>query len=59
MTPNYGLCVHEVRRAFTPTMFALVAKENLELIQMDVKIAFLHGDLDEEIYMEQFEGYET
>ena len=32
-------------------MLRLVAKENLELVQLDVKTAFLHGDLDEEIYM--------
>ena len=34
-------------------MLGLVAIENLELVQMDVKIAFLYGDLDEDIYMQQ------
>ena len=32
-------------------ILGLVASLDLELEQMDVKTAFLHGDLDEEIYM--------
>ena len=32
---------------------------NLELEQLDVKIAFLHGDLDEKIFMEQQEGFKV
>ena len=38
-------------------VLALVAVLDLELEQLDVKTTFLHGDLDEEIFMEQPEGY--
>ena len=35
----------------------LAASMNLELEQLDVKTAFLHCDLDEEIFMEQPESF--
>ncbi|CAM8902544.1 unnamed protein product [Rhodiola kirilowii] len=37
-------------------IITIAALRNLEIHQMDVKTAFLNGDLDEEIYMEQPEG---
>lgn len=36
---------------------ALVAHFNMHLHQMDVKTAFLNGNLSEEIYMKQPEGF--
>ncbi len=34
-------------------ILALAALEDMEIHQMDVKTAFLNGELEEEIYMEQ------
>ncbi|TYK11049.1 putative Polyprotein [Cucumis melo var. makuwa] len=41
----------------TRVLFAIVALNNLLVHQMDVKTAVLNDDLEEEIYMEQFEGF--
>ena len=38
-------------------LIAIAALHNLDIHQMDVKTAFLNGDLEEEIYMSQPEGY--
>ncbi|MCO5560009.1 hypothetical protein L7F22_013615 [Adiantum nelumboides] len=39
------------------TILGLVAIEDMELVQMDVKIAFFHEDLDEYVYMQQTEEF--
>jgi hypothetical protein len=36
---------------------SLVTTFDLEIEQMDVKTTFLHGDLEEEIYMKQSKGF--
>ena len=59
---DYGVDFDEI---FSPVvkmktlrfMLGVVAADNLELIQLDVKTAFLHGDLKDEIYTEQPEGF--
>jgi len=45
------------RFATIRTLLAIAAGLGLRLHHMDVKTAFLYGDLDEEIYVEQPEGY--
>ena len=46
-----------VKHASIRILLALVAQFDLELAQLDVKTAFLHGDLEEEIYMSQPDGF--
>ncbi len=38
-------------------ILALAAIQDMEIHQMDVKTTFLNGDLEEEIYMEQPQGF--
>ena len=48
-----------VKVAFIRLILAIIAQLNLELYHMDVKTAFLNGELDEEIYMTQHMGFEV
>lgn len=47
-----------IRAATWRILLALVAIFDLEIEQMDVKGAFLHGVIDEEVYMEMPDGWE-
>ena len=38
---------------------SIIAAENIHLEQLNVTTAFLHGDLDEEIFMAQPKGFEV
>ena len=46
-----------VKHSSIRTLLAIVACYDLELEQLDVKTAFLHGELEEQIYMRQPEGF--
>ena len=48
-----------VRFASIRLILAIVTNLDLELYQMDVKTAFLNGELDEKIYMDQPIGFVT
>jgi hypothetical protein len=45
------------RYTSTCTIIALTASMGWKLHHMDVKIAFLNGDIEEEVYIEQPEGF--
>ena len=46
-----------VKMSSIRVVLGLAASLNLEIEQLDIKTTFLHGDLEEEIYMEQPEGF--
>ena len=48
-----------VKMSSIRVILGLTTSLDFELEQMDVNIAFLHGDLEEEIYMVQQEGFEA
>ena len=48
-----------VKLASIKILLAIVAIYGLEIHQMDVVMAFLAGDLEEEIYMEQSKGFKA
>jgi hypothetical protein len=61
---NYGL---DYDKMFSPVakittvriLFALAAIKSWKLLQMDVKNAFLYGELNRNIYMQQPQGFEN
>ncbi|WZZ37770.1 hypothetical protein YC2023_034029 [Brassica napus] len=48
-----------VKMSSIRVVLGLAAVLDLEIEQLDVKMAFLHGELEEEIYMEQPEGFKV
>ncbi|GJT97762.1 retrovirus-related pol polyprotein from transposon TNT 1-94 [Tanacetum coccineum] len=48
-----------VRHTSIRVLLSIVALQDLELEQLDVKTTFLHGHLEEEIYVEQPEGFKV
>ena len=59
-----GIDYHEtfspvVRITSIRVLLAFAIQFDLEIHQMDVRIAFLNGDLNEEIYMDQPKGFVT
>ena len=47
------------KMTFAHLFISLTATHNWDLHQLDIKNVFLHGDLQEEVYMEQPLGFVT
>ena len=52
-----GTYTHVVRMDSIKMVLTTAASKQWEVHHMDVKSAFLHGDLEEEIYMNRPKGY--
>ena len=50
---------HFVKMTSIKTILSLVVVKYLHLEQLDVKTTYLHGDLEEESYMQHPQGYEV
>ncbi|KAG8502915.1 hypothetical protein CXB51_000770 [Gossypium anomalum] len=48
-----------VKHSSIRALLGIVAMHDLELEQLDVKTTFLHGELEEDIYIQQLEGFTT
>ena len=48
-----------VRMETIRTVLALAAQLKLQVYQLDVKSAFLNGEIEEEVYVEQPQGYKV
>ncbi|KAG8501080.1 hypothetical protein CXB51_003194 [Gossypium anomalum] len=46
-----------VKHSTIRALLGIVAMHDLELEQLDVKTSFLHGEIEEDIYMQQLEGF--
>ena len=62
-TQKHGIDFHETfapvaKHTTIRTAFAIAAAENYNVNQMDVNTAYLHADVEEDLYMEQPEGFE-
>lgn len=47
----------EAKGVSVKTIFSLAAAKNWKVFQLDINNAFLHGDLDEDVYMDIPPGY--
>ena len=52
-----GTFTHVVRKDSIRLVLAIAYSKRWGVHHMDVKSSFLHGDLEEDIYMRQLEGY--
>jgi len=54
---DYKIFSPVIKHTSIRLLLAIVAQGDLELEQLNVKIIFLHGELEERIYVKQPEGY--